>query len=176
MARSTAERENHMVTSSATVCITPRESGHFTCYKKQTHHELPTVSYVGTCASAGGVVASGSQNIALTPWARGSVGRPRGNMSPVKNRRRLPTLINRGLGLLEVIMPCGSSDPEESALPPGQRDTSGFWFPAGYDTPADIFTPLQRELQENQRRIQRRRVGSKRRPPAPAGADRPLGM
>src|SRR5712664_3243675 len=42
MARSTAERENHMVTSSVTVCITPRESGHFTCYEKRTHHELPT--------------------------------------------------------------------------------------------------------------------------------------
>jgi hypothetical protein len=97
-------------------------------------------------------------------------------MSPVKNRRRLPTLINRGLGLLEVILPCGSSDPEESALPPGQRDTSGFWFPAGYDGPADIFTPLQRELQENQRRIQRRRMGSKRRPPPPPGAEGPLSV
>ena len=95
-------------------------------------------------------------------------------MSPVKNRRRLPTLINRGLGLLEVILPCGPSDSEESALPPGQRDTSGFWFPAGYDRPGDIFTPLQRELQETQRRIQRGRVRAKRRPPAPAGADGPL--
>lgn len=81
-------------------------------------------------------------------------------MSPVKNRRRLPTLVNRGLGLLEVILPRGTSETEESALPPGKRDSSGFWFPAGYSGPADIFTPLQRELQENQRRIQRRRVRS----------------
>jgi hypothetical protein len=84
-------------------------------------------------------------------------------MSPVKRRRRLPTLINRGLGLLEVIMPRGSSDCEESCLPPGQRDTSGFWFPEGYGKPGEIFTPEQRKLQATQRAIQRRR----HRPPAP---------
>lgn len=93
-------------------------------------------------------------------------------MSPVKTRRRLPTLVDRGLGLLEVILPCGASSSDESALPPGQRDNSGFWFPAGYDKPADIFTPLQRELQENQRRIQRRRVQAKSRPGGPVTTER----
>jgi hypothetical protein len=85
-------------------------------------------------------------------------------MSPVKRRRRLPTVIDRGLGLLEVILPRGISESSGSSLPPGQRDDSGFWFPAGYDRPGDIFSPLQRELQETQRRIQRRRLSK----PSPA--------
>src|SRR5947209_7616244 len=89
-------------------------------------------------------------------------------MSPVKSRRRLPTLVDRGLGLLEVFLPCGSSGTDESTLPPGQRDSSGFWFPAGYSGPAEIFTPLQRELQENQRRIQRHRMRSGGGPRVPA--------
>ncbi len=92
-------------------------------------------------------------------------------MSPVKRRRRLPTLINRGLGLLEVILPRGASETVDTALPAGQRDPSGFWFPTGYDKPGDIFSPLQKELQENQRRIQRRRLRHSRRPPVPAGGD-----
>lgn len=92
-------------------------------------------------------------------------------MSPVKRRRRLPTLINRGLGLLEVILPRGASETGDTTLPPGQRDPSGFWFPTGYDKPGDIFSPLQKELQENQRRIQRRRLQRSRRRPIPAGGD-----
>ncbi len=92
-------------------------------------------------------------------------------MSPIKRRRRYPTVIDRGLGLLEVILPRGASESGESFLPPGQRDTSGFWYPAGYDKPGDIFSPLQRELQENQRRIQKRRLQTNPRPPLPAGGD-----
>ena len=86
-------------------------------------------------------------------------------MSPVKRRRRLPTLINRGLGLLEVILPCGTSAGEEPVLPPGQRDSSGFWFPNGYSEPCQIFSAAQRELQENQRRIQKRRIAARAHPP-----------
>jgi len=92
-------------------------------------------------------------------------------MSPAKRRRRLPTVINRGLGLLEVILPCGPGEAGGRFLPPGQRDVSGFWYPAGYDKPGDIFSPLQRELQENQRRIQKRRLRLHDRTPSPAGGD-----
>ena len=92
-------------------------------------------------------------------------------MPPAKRRRRLPTLINRGLGLLEVILPCGPGEAGGRFLPPGQRDASGFWYPAGYDKPGDIFSPMQRELQENQRRIQKRRLRLRDRTPSPAGGD-----
>ncbi len=81
-------------------------------------------------------------------------------MAPAKKRRRLPTLIDRGLGLLEVILPGGSGDDLLSMLPEGQRDTGGFWFPNGYTRPGDIFTPEQRKLQAKQRQVQRRRVRS----------------
>ncbi len=92
-------------------------------------------------------------------------------MSPVKRKRRMPTLINRGLGLLEVFLPRGASGEAEECLPPGQRDASGFWFPAGYDKPEDIFTPAQRRLQASQRRIQRDRHGPKAPPVLPPGGD-----
>jgi len=78
-------------------------------------------------------------------------------MSPIKRHRRIPTVINRGMGLLEVILPGGPSDENEKALPPGQRDASGFWYPAGYQQPSDIFTSAQRRMQVAQRRIQRER-------------------
>jgi len=96
-------------------------------------------------------------------------------MSPVKRRRRLPTLIDRGLGLLEVIMPRGSSEDCESVLPPGQRDGSGFWFPSGYDDPGKIFSAAQRELQANQRRIQKRRIAGRTIPPLSGPAARTQG-
>lgn len=82
-------------------------------------------------------------------------------MSPVKRHRRIPTVVNRGLGLLEVIMPGGLADEGERALPPGQRDASGFWYPAGYERPSDLFTPAQRQMQVAQRRIQRQRFEGK---------------
>ena len=63
-------------------------------------------------------------------------------MAPARKRRRLPTLIDRGIGLLEVILPHGSADDPISTLPEGQRDTAGFWFPSGYTRPGDIFTPV----------------------------------
>lgn len=92
-------------------------------------------------------------------------------MSPVKRRRRMPTLINRGLGLLEVIMPRGASDDSESCLPPGQRDAAGFWFPEGYSQPEEIFSAEQRRLQAMQRRIQKRRCAPTPAPAFPAGGD-----
>jgi len=82
-------------------------------------------------------------------------------MAPAKKRRRLPTLIDRGLGLLEVILPGGSGDDLLSMLPEGQRDTGGFWFPHGYARPGDIFTPEQRKLQAKQRHVQRQRARSR---------------
>ena len=81
-------------------------------------------------------------------------------MSPVKKRRRMPTVINRGLGLLEVILPQGASENIESILPPGARDNSGFWLPRGCEGAGDLFSPARRKQQQNQRRIQRRRVRS----------------
>lgn len=81
-------------------------------------------------------------------------------MAPMEKRRRLPTVIDRGLGLLEVILPSAGDDDPLTPLPPGQRDPGGFWFPAGYIQPADIFTPAQRKLQAKQRQVQRRRLKS----------------
>jgi hypothetical protein len=79
-------------------------------------------------------------------------------MAPVRRRRRLPTLIDRGLGLLEVILPSGA-EPEAPALPlpEGRRDETGFWFPARFRRPSEIFTVQQRRLQAKQREVQRRR-------------------
>lgn len=84
-------------------------------------------------------------------------------MAPARRQRRLPTLIDRGLGLLEVVLPVGSLDNLISTLPDGQRDPGGFWFPLGYDQPGDIFTPQQRRLQAKQRQVQARRLGSRAR-------------
>ncbi|OLE66073.1 MAG: hypothetical protein AUG03_01585 [Acidobacteria bacterium 13_1_20CM_2_68_14] len=86
-------------------------------------------------------------------------------MAPAGKRRRLPTLIDRGLGLLEVILPRGGQDEIVSTLPPGQRDTGGFWFPSGYTQPGDIFTPTQRKLQAKQRQVQRYRHKRRCAPP-----------
>lgn len=84
-------------------------------------------------------------------------------MAPAKRRRRLPTLIDRGLGLLEVVLPVGPADTMISTLPEGQRDPGGFWFPLGYDQPGDIFTPQQRRLQAKQRQVQSRRLRARSR-------------
>ena len=86
-------------------------------------------------------------------------------MARARKRRKLPTLIDRGMGLLEVILPHGSPDESVSTLPPGQRDTGGFWFPEGYTQPGDIFTPAQRKLQAKQRQVQRHRLKGKPVPP-----------
>ena len=86
-------------------------------------------------------------------------------MARARKRRKLPTLIDRGMGLLEVILPHGSHDGTVSTLPPGQRDTGGFWFPEGYTDPGDIFTPAQRKLQAKQRQVQRHRLKDRPTPP-----------
>jgi hypothetical protein len=83
-------------------------------------------------------------------------------MAPARRQLRLPTLIDRGRGLLEVILPPGPADSTISTLPEGQRDTVGFWFPVGYGHPGDIFTAQQRKLQAKQRLVQGRRVRSRR--------------
>ena len=93
-------------------------------------------------------------------------------MARARKRRKLPTLIDRGMRLLEVILPHGSHDGTVSSLPPGQRDTGGFWFPEGYTQPGDIFTPAQRKLQAKQRQVQRHRVtGQPVPPPIVAGSE-----
>jgi hypothetical protein len=33
---------------------------------------------------------------------------------------------------------------EDSVLPPGQRDRSGFWYPAGYSDPRKLVRPRRR--------------------------------
>ena len=88
-------------------------------------------------------------------------------MSPVKKQRRMPTLINRGLGLLEVVMPRGPIEELESVLPPGARDGNGFWLPSGYENPDELFSTTQRRMQRNQRRIQRRRLKARASPGSP---------
>jgi len=74
---------------------------------------------------------------------------PGGNGQVVK-RRAEPLL----LSLLE-----DGRDAEDggSVLPPGKRDASGFWYPASCRTPAELFTPYQRSLQEKQRTVHRER-------------------
>lgn len=37
---------------------------------------------------------------------------------------------------------------EESVLPPGQRDRSGFWYPAGYNNPKALVRPRRRRRKE----------------------------
>lgn len=63
--------------------------------------------------------------------------------------------------------PAGEDD---DVLPPGQRDGDGFWFPAGHEAPADLFTPQQRRAQERQRALHRSRRGGPKTPPADPGA------
>jgi len=88
-------------------------------------------------------------------------------MAPVKSRRSLPTVIDRGLGLLEIILPRGGSESDGLGLS-GQRDDTGFWFPSHYRTPGDIFTPEQRRMQDKQRTVQRRRHVQPPQTPSPS--------
>ena len=59
--------------------------------------------------------------------------------------------------LFDVLMESGGAEQAISTLPPGRRDASGFWIPAGYDDPSELFTPQQRRLQAKQRDAQRGR-------------------
>jgi len=86
-------------------------------------------------------------------------------MARARQRRKSPISIDRGMGLLEVIVPQGGHDGSISTLPPGRRDTGGFWFPEGYTQPGDIFTPAQRKLQAKQRQVQRHRLNGEPLPP-----------
>src|ERR1041384_961905 len=88
----------------------------------------------------------------------GCLSHSEGVMARARKRRKLPTLIDRGMGLLEVILPYGDQDQAGTFLPEGQRDTGGFWYPSGYTQPGDIFTPAQRKLQDKQREVQRHRL------------------
>src|SRR5436309_15134498 len=59
-------------------------------------------------------------------WQHASV---EDGMSPARKRRRLPTLIDRGLGLLEVIVHRGPCDELMTLLHVRHMDGGGFWIP-----------------------------------------------
>jgi len=85
-------------------------------------------------------------------------------MTSARNLRRLSASTDRGLGLLEIILPQSSRLDPIPTLPAGQRDKGGFWFPSRYTQPSDIFTPAQRKLQAKQRLVQRVRHGRRAAP------------
>ena len=78
-------------------------------------------------------------------------------MAVARSRRRTPDMDER-LGLLEIARAHAILDEEVTFLPPGQRDASGFWFPARYRDPLALFTPHQRSLQAKQRLLKNRRT------------------
>lgn len=53
----------------------------------------------------------------------------------------------------------GSDEPDDGGpphpMPEGRRDHDGFWFPAAYAAPAELFTPQQRRAQARQREARR---------------------
>ena len=71
-----------------------------------------------------------------------------GGSGDVIRRREAPAL----LSLIDVV-----AAGEDSVLPPGRRDASGFWYPASCRNPSELFTPYQRSLQEKQRTVHRER-------------------
>ncbi|HZN03964.1 MAG TPA: hypothetical protein VFD06_10305 [Candidatus Polarisedimenticolia bacterium] len=93
-----------------------------------------------------------------------------GGSGEVTKRREAPAL----LSLIDVV-----AATQDSVLPPGKRDSSGFWYPASCRNPTELFTPYQRSLQEKQRSVhreRRRRVASSRvRSSDPAPEQSPLG-
>jgi hypothetical protein len=60
-------------------------------------------------------------------------------------------------GLLSILGAAVAGEEPESTLPPGRRDASGFWYPAHYREPRELFSAHQRSLQEKQRDVHRRR-------------------
>jgi len=91
-------------------------------------------------------------------------------MASARYLRRLSASTDRGLGLLEIILPQSARIDPIPTLPAGQRDTVGFWFPSRYTQPGDIFTPAQRRLQAKQRLVQRVRHGRRAaQPPIDSG-------
>lgn len=84
-------------------------------------------------------------------------------MAVARSRRQTGDMDER-LGLLEIARAHAMLDQGETSLPPGQRDASGFWYPAGYPDPLALFTPHQRSLQQKQRLLKSRDS----RPAAPA--------
>lgn len=67
--------------------------------------------------------------------------------------------LKRGEGTILLELLQVGRDPEDSGsvLPPGKRDSSGFWYPARCASPRELFTPHQRSLQEKQRTVHRER-------------------
>ena len=75
-------------------------------------------------------------------------------MAATENRKDRPTT-PEDLALLEIAR--GRAARDETTLPPGRRDDSGFWYPAAYRDPKELFTPHQRSMQAKQRQVQKRR-------------------
>lgn len=59
----------------------------------------------------------------------------------------------------------GSAGDEPPPMPEGRRDCDGFWYPAAYATPVELFTPQQRRAQARQRAARR---GGALTPPGPS--------
>jgi len=59
----------------------------------------------------------------------------------------------------------GSPGDEPPPMPEGRRDRDGFWYPAAYAAPVELFTPQQRRAQARQRAARR---GGALTPPGPS--------
>ncbi len=59
---------------------------------------------------------------------------------------------------------------QASALPPGQRDDGGFWYPTGYVLPRDVFHAATREGRPRRGRPRRPQEGEPAPPPESAGS------
>jgi hypothetical protein len=60
----------------------------------------------------------------------------------------------------------GADGAAQPLVPEGHRDADGFWFPQGYASPSELFTPQQRRAQARQRAL--RRHGAALTPPGPS--------
>jgi hypothetical protein len=69
---------------------------------------------------------------------------------PAHPRRRDDTAPARAGRSIERL-----ADGETPPMPEGHRDCDGFWFPAAYATPVELFTAQQRRAQARQREARR---------------------
>ena len=53
-------------------------------------------------------------------------------------------VVSSGRVCVSVPTKSTESGVEESVLPPGQRDDSGFWYPSGYNDPSMLVRPRRR--------------------------------
>src|SRR6266481_1304496 len=89
------------------------------------------------------------QNVAHE-WGRGDRMTATHRRRPAHPRRRddaTPALADRSIER--------PADGETPPMPEGRRDGDGFWFPAVYATPVEMFSPQQRRAQARQRDARR---------------------